>query len=203
MKRVLAMLLCLVLAVMIFPASAMADSSKELIMPQDKEYLETPFQARVETGYPNGKIYVLPRPESGYGNLGLIDCGTEVTILAERGSYFFFEMQDGSQGWNKKQFFAYYKDENGDYALPDFQMISTKGARLVFPKESQYFAEPFTREVKSCGRIYLMPKPEDGHGDLGLVEDGEQVTILAELYGFYFFKTEDGRCGWNGTVFFK
>ena len=48
-----------------------------------------------------------------------------------------------------------------------------------------------------------MPMPEAKHGNLGGVEDGEEVTILADVAGFYFFRTEDGRYGWNGRMYFK
>ena len=29
------------------------------------------------------------------------------------------------------------------------------------------------------------------------------VTILAEMMGCYFFRTEDGRYGWTGKIYFK
>lgn len=211
MKRVLAMLLCLVMVLALFPVSAFADSSYskvsnrgvKLVMPRDKEYLDEPFQARVESGVNGGSIYFMPKPEAGNGHLGTVLSGTEVTVLAQRGSFFFFETEDGRQGWNGKKFFAYYKDENGEYQIPDFQMVSSKGDRLVFPTEKQYLKEPMTKTVKSCGRIYLMPMPEAKHGNLGVVEDGEEVTILADVAGFYFFRTEDGRYGWNGRMYFK
>lgn len=209
MKRAVAMLLCIIMIFMVFPPSALASYSKvsnrgvRLEMPKQKEYYNTPFEARVETGSDYGSIYFMPKPEKGNGHLGTVRSGTIVTILARRGSFFFFETEDGEQGWNGKKFFAYYKDENGDKVVPDFHMVSTKGDRLVFPSEREYLSNPFTKEVRSCGRIYLMPMPEAGHGNLGTVEDGEEVTVLADMMGFYFFKTEDGRYGWNGKVYFK
>ena len=48
-----------------------------------------------------------------------------------------------------------------------------------------------------------MPMPESGHGNLGTVDGGEEVTVLAEKNGYYFFQTEDGRYGWNGKMWFK
>ncbi len=209
MKRFFAVLLCLVMVIMLLPASASASYSKvsnrgvKLEMPKEKEYFKTPFEARVECGVEGGRIYFMPKPEKGNGHLGTVDAGTIVTILARRGPFFFFETEDGEQGWNGRRFFAYYKDENGNKGVPDFPMVSTKGAMLVFPTDRQYLDEPFTAEIHSCGRIYLMPMPEAGHGNLGIVDDDEEVTILADYAGFYFFKTEDGRYGWNGKVFFK
>ena len=209
MKRILAALLCLVMVLALFPVSAMADYSNvsnrgvKLVKPSEKQYLSEPFQARVESGYDAGSIYIMPKPEKGNGHLGTVRSGSEVTILAECAGFFFFETEDGHQGWNGKKYFAYFKDENGEYQIPDFPMVSTKGDRLVFPSDREYFKNPMTKTVKSCGRIYLMPMPEAKHGNLGTVEDGEEVTVLAELWGFYFFKTEDGRYGWNGKVYFE
>ena len=209
MKRVLALLLCLVMLGTLFPACATAAYSKvsnrgvKLQLPTEKEYFKTPFEARVESGVEDGRIYIMPKPEKGNGNLGTVDCGSIVTILARSGAFFFFETEDGERGWNGRKFFAYYKDEDGHKRVPDFPMVSTAGDRLVFPNQKEYLSNPFTKEVSSCGRIYLMPMPEAGHGNLGMVEDGEEVTVLAEMVGFYFFKTEDGRYGWNGKVYFK
>ena len=209
MKRVLALLLCAVMVVMLFPAAASASYSKtsnrgvKLELPKEKDYFKTPFEACVQSGVNGGSIYIMPKPEKGNGHLGTVECGSIVTILARRGPFFFFETEDGEQGWNGRKFFAYFKDDNGHKRPADFQMVSTKGDMLVFPNQNEYLRKSFTKEVKSCGRIYLMPMPEAGHGNLGTVEDGEEVTILAEMVGFYFFRTEDGRYGWNGKIYFK
>jgi hypothetical protein len=48
-----------------------------------------------------------------------------------------------------------------------------------------------------------MPQPEKGHGNLGVVQSGEEVEVLAEQNGFYFFRTADGRYGWNGEKWFE
>ena len=209
MKRVFVVLLSLVMVLALIPVCASADYSKvsnrgvRLEMPKEKEYYKTPFEARVESGTEGGRIYFMPKPQKGNGHLGTVETGTIVTILARRGAFFFFETEDGEQGWNGRKFFAYYTDENGEKCIPDFPMVSTKGDRLVFPREKEYLDEPFTKEVRSCGHIYLMPMPEAGHGNLGTVADGEEVTILADMMGFYFFRTEDGRYGWNGKIYFK
>ena len=209
MKRFVAALLCLIMVLMLFPATALASYSTvsnrgvKLELPKEKEYYDHPFEARVESGSSYGAIYFMPKPQKGNGHLGTVDSGTIVTILARRGAFFFFETEDGEQGWNGRGFFAYYKDENGNKVVPDFPMVSSKGDMLVFPRDREYLDEPFTKEVRSCGRIYLMPMPEAGHGNLGMVEDGEEVTVLADMMGFYFFRTEDGRYGWNGKIYFK
>ena len=211
MKRIVAALLCLVAIFLLIPAQAMADSSYSkvsnrnvrLVKPEESDYYKHPFEARVQTGTGSGAIYFMPKPEAGHGHLGTVDDGTIVTILARHGGFFFFETEDGRQGWNGKKFFAYYVDENGEKQPADFRTISTKNVELLFPTKREYLKEPFTKTVESCSRIYLMPKPEAGNGNLGTVEDGEEVTILADIAGFYFFKTEDGRYGWNGKVYFK
>ena len=109
MKRAVAMLLCIIMIFMVFPASALASYSKvsnrgvRLEMPKQKEYYNTPFEARVETGSDYGSIYFMPKPEKGNGHLGTVRSGTIVTILAWRGSFFFFETEDGEQGWKDRK----------------------------------------------------------------------------------------------------
>ena len=75
----------------------------------------------------------------------------------------------------------------------------------MLPKDGDRFDEPKTMTVAELdsGRIHLMPMPEKGHGNLGVIESGAKVEVLAEKDGFYFFQTEDGRCGWNGTRWFE
>ena len=89
-------------------------------------------------------------------------------------------------------------------ALPDgdYIRVSTKGVKLCAPRAEDLLEEPFTKVVKSCGRIFLMPTPIDGLGVLDVVEDGEEVTVLGVYRWMYFFRTADGRYGWNGDIFF-
>ena len=206
MKRILVLLLCIMMAAALIPTNAYAEVSDrgvELVLPEESEYFAEPFEARAETGRTDGSLPVMPKPAAGCGHLAAVPSGSTVTVLAQRGSYLFFETENGDKGWNRKGFFAYCTDENGDTVIPDYPMVSSMGYRLRFPNEKSYLAEPFTKVVSSCGRIYLMPMPEEKHGDLGTVEDGDEVTVLADISGYYFFKTADGRYGWNGKVFFK
>ena len=99
--------------------------------------------------------------------------------------------------------------EKGEYygpgtALPegDYPKVSDKGVTLVAPREKDLVEEPYTKVVKSCGRLYLMPTPYSGNGTLGVVKDGEEVTILGKFGAMYYFQTEDGRYGWNGKCYF-
>lgn len=73
MKRVLALLLCIVMVVMVFPVSAMASYSKvsnrgvKRELPQEKVYNQHPFEARVESGTPYGRIFFMLKPQKGTG----------------------------------------------------------------------------------------------------------------------------------------
>lgn len=83
--------------------------------------------------------------------------------------------------------------------------VSDKGVSIEYPKESDFFEEPFAAVVKASranGAIYIMPKPKSGNGNLGTVRSGTAVTIWAERNGCYFFETSDGIMGWNGTGYF-
>ena len=202
MKRILAALLCVVALVMLFPATALASYSTtsnrgvELEYPAERDFYVTSFEATVKYFDGGDGIYYMPKPESGHGHLGTIASGMA---------------SNGRCGWNGMNWFDYNKDDlkgkcGGSSDPLDYLDVSTKGARLIFPKDKYYFDESFTMKVKAShkeGSIYLMPMPESGHGNLGTVKNGEKVTILAEKSGYYFFQTEDGRYGWNGKNWFK
>ena len=217
MKRLSAALLCLVMVFLLIPATASAEYSTtsnrgvDLQYPAERDFFTSPFTAIVGSFGGGDGIYYMPMPETGHGNLGTIASGKEVTILAEKNGYFFFADKHGNCGWNGANWFLYdeadVKGKCGGSSEPlESLTLSTKGARLVFPKQKYYFDEPETMTVRSrngCDRIYLMPMPESGHGNLGTLDAGEEVTILAEKNGYYFFETEDGRYGWNGKIWFK
>ncbi len=216
MKRFFSALLCVMLICALLPASAQAYSTTstkgvELQYPAERDFFIEPVNATVKYFEGGNGIYYMPMPESGHGNLGTIASGKKVTILAEKNGYFFFTTKSGRCGWNGACWFDYDEDDiqgkcGGSSEPLESLTVSTKGARLVYPKDRYYFDEPFTMTVKasrSGGAIYLMPMPESGHGNLGTVDGGEEVTILAEKNGYYFFETEDGRCGWNGKKWFR
>ena len=216
MKRLLAALLCAVMVLALLPVSAYAYSTTsnrgtELQYPGDGDYFACPFEAKVKTFDGGEGIYLMPMPEKGHGHLGSVLSGKTVLILAEKNGYFFFETGRGYLGWNGSSWFD-YKDEDvpgkcgGSSEPADYPVFSSKGVRLSFPREDRYLDEAMTMTVKashSTGSIYLMPMPEKGHGNLGTVLNGTEVTILAEQNGYYFFQTADGRCGWNGSRWFE
>ena len=216
MKKLLAALLCAVMVLALLPAGASADYATTsnrgvaLEYPAERDYYALPFAARVQAFRENGAIYIMPKPESGNGNLGTVPTETAVLILAEHNGFVFFVTGSGEYGWNWNEWFEFDPE---DYLAPktrsrsgevDYPLYSSFGARLVLPKDGEYFDEPETRTVAelSSGRIHLMPMPEKGHGNLGVVQSGEEVEVLAERDGFVFFRTADGRCGWNGSRWF-
>lgn len=146
------------------------------------------------------RIKLLAKPKSGAASLGTVPVGTEVEILAERGNFYYFETPDGDGGWNSKSLFklVWINEGPGSYSE-----TSTRGVRLQRPKASEYIAPRTAYTVsKSDGWIYIMPKPKTGNGNLGILADGTEVTLLAEKDGLYFFETEDDKAGWNGKSFF-
>lgn len=92
--------------------------------PREKEYLSTPYVAKVYAIQRQISIYLMPQPEKGHGNLGTVGHGKRVLILAKSGGYLFFLTQDGRYGWNGSKYFdkvsnssAYYDEfpSNGGY----------------------------------------------------------------------------------------
>lgn len=211
MKRILALLLCLA-ALLTMPAAALAscysyvsDTGDKLVFPSSKNFYETAFPATVKTE--NCKsIYIMPKPETGHGTLGTIAKDAEVTILAEEGGYFFFVTADGWYGWNGMSMFSYdeaaAKGARASWRFP----VESDREELVLPEEDDYCRKPFVlfaTDGVEKGAIYLMPQPEAGHGEIGRVRTGNPVLILAQHNGFYFFRTLDGRYGWNGMGWFR
>ena len=215
MKRFFSLLLCLVLVLALFPASASAyttTSSRgtDLVYPAERDYYAWPWAAQVQAYKENGAIYLMPMPEAGHGNLGTLLTESTVLILAEKNGFLFFVTGDGRYGWNWYEWFEYEKDDVspkswGRGGALDYPLYSSYGARLVEPRDSEYFDEPMSMTIAelSSGRIHLMPMPEKGHGNLGVIESGEEVEVLAERDGYYFFQTADGRRGWNGSRWFE
>ena len=216
MKKLIALLLSVILVLALFPVGASAAYSTTsnrgaaLEYPSERYYYCSPWAAQVQAYRENGAIYLMPMPEPGHGNLGTVRTESTVLVLAEKNGFFFFVTGDGRYGWAWNEWFEYDEEDVspkrwGSGNGVDYPLYSSYGARLVMPKDKSYFDDPVTMTVGelSSGRIHVMPMPEKGHGSLGVVESGEEVTVLAEQDGFYFFKTEDGRLGWNGSRWFE
>lgn len=85
--------------------------------------------------------------------------------------------------------------------------VSTTGAQLTLPTDSQWLTNPFRAKVKSPrvgSSILIMPMPKSENGNLGAIDDGTEVWILGmrSPYYYFFVSIEDGRMGWNGTEYF-
>ncbi len=124
--RILTLALCIVMAFTMLPVTADAagssystlSSAKVLLeFPESWSMLSEPLHAKVDNDYVKGGIYYLPKPETGNGNLGVAKKGTNVTIFAEDGLYYFFMTNSGRMGWSKKVNFT-EPEEYEDYELP-------------------------------------------------------------------------------------
>ena len=86
-----------------------------------------------------------------------------------------------------------------------YPTTSDKKVTLVLPTESEYLSVPYRTTIKATsegGKIYVMPKPKSGNGNLGTIKDGTEVIIVAKHNSYLFFVTSDGRMGWNGYGYF-
>jgi hypothetical protein len=86
--------------------SLVSDKNVELQVPAESDFLKTPFPMKTNAKENGRAIYIIPRPKSGYGTLGTVAHGEQVTILAETTYYYFFITQDGRAGWNGKSYFT-------------------------------------------------------------------------------------------------
>ena len=87
-----------------------------------------------------------------------------------------------------------------------YPTVSNKGVNLKLPDAKYYLSDPYRAKIKSSvrgGRIYVMPIPKSGNGNLGTIDDGTEVLIMARKGGYAFFVSYDGQMGWNGTGYFS
>lgn len=77
------------------------------------------------------------------------------------------------------------------------RISNTDKTALKLPAELSYLSEPYRARLSN--NIYIMPIPELGHGNLGIVDKGTDVAVVAKRNGYVFFVTYDGRMGWNGS----
>ena len=212
MKRFFAALLCVMMLFAMFSVSALAEYSTTsnrgvaLVLPETKDCFNTPFWCRLfSNDYVKG-LYLMPMPETGHGNLGSVTAPGKVYVVAEKNGFYYCVTNDGKQGWIWNEWFDFDRDNTSlakgdpDDEFEAYPTRSTRGTKLRFPAEDEYYetSETMTVETETvCGSIYLMPKAELGHGNLGIVRCGEDVKVLAERDGFLFLQTEDGRYGLN------
>lgn len=86
----------------------------------------------------------------------------------------------------------------------NYATVSNTKTALELPYPEEHLDSSLRMEVKFTknGAIYIMPKPENGHGALDTIKAGTKVTVIAEYKGYYFFVDDDGRMGWNSKDYF-
>ena len=114
-KRALAMILCVLAVFSLFPVTADAAgtygalSSKNVRIKYPAEFVDTVMTAKLkggEKGKDKNGVYMVPRPETGNGDLGTVKNGSRAVILAEEGDYYFWMTTTGKLGWSNKKYFT-------------------------------------------------------------------------------------------------
>ncbi len=122
-KRTIAMFLCVLAVFSLFPMSADAAgygalSSKKVAIKYPSDFFYEVYTAKI-TGGTKGSgrngVYIVPRPETGNGDLGTVKNGSKVVLLAEKGSYYFFMTTSGKLGWAPKKYFTSKKTVDSGY----------------------------------------------------------------------------------------
>ena len=111
-KRTLAMLLCVLAVFALFPTPAEAAtgystiSSKKVPIQYPTEYLDSVLLAKLKGGKKNNGVYMVPKPETGNGDMGTVKNGSNAIILAEEDEYYFWMTTSGKLGWSSKKYFT-------------------------------------------------------------------------------------------------
>ena len=88
-------------------------------------------------------------------------------------------------------------------AANSYSALSSKKVKIQYPTD--LFSEVQVAKTtggKKQNSIYLVPKPETGNGDMGMVKNGSNVVLLAEEDDYYFFMTTSGKLGWQNKKYF-
>ena len=72
-----------------------SDTGVKLVMPSISDYLNEAKYATVKASRRGSAIYLMPKPQSGNGNLGYVLDGDTVTVLAKRDGFYFVLTEDG------------------------------------------------------------------------------------------------------------
>lgn len=78
----------------------------KLLLPTDEQMLAAPFQAKIVRAPDSIYIRPIPTEEKGFGNMGTINSGSIVWILAETDNYYFYTSDNTVMGWARKDFFS-------------------------------------------------------------------------------------------------
>lgn len=112
--------------------------------------------------------------------------------------------QTGSSGYTREGIMSAAIDTA--YYDSHYSTVNQDGVSLEVPSDWELFSQPFQMRAyapKYGKAIYILPRPRADDSYIGKVAHGELVTIVAEKNGFYFFVTQDGKAGWNGTSRFS
>lgn len=111
-KRILVVLLCVLMFASMLPVSAEAVgsygalSTKKVPIQYPTVFFRDVMVAKLTGAKKNGGPYIVPKPETGNGDLGIVKNGSNVIILAEDGDYYFYMTTGGKLGWTNKQYFT-------------------------------------------------------------------------------------------------
>ena len=81
--------------------STTSTNKVELELPYTDDYLTESLDMQIKFTK-NGALLILPKPQTGNGNLGAITAGTRVTVIAQCKTFYFFVAEDGRMGWTGK-----------------------------------------------------------------------------------------------------
>ena len=128
LKRTLALVLCVLAVFSLFPVTADAAgtygalSSKKVKILYPTEFFDNVMIAKLQGG-DKGKdkkgVYIVPRPETGNGDLGTVNNGSKAIILAEDGDYYFWMTTSGKLGWSNKKYFTEPEEVYSGYLWGD------------------------------------------------------------------------------------
>ena len=114
-KRTLALVLCVLTVFALLPVTADAAtsystlSSKKAFIQYPTSFFSDVRVAKVVGGNKgSGKngVYMVPRPETGYGDMGTVKNGSNAILLAEKNGYYFWMTTSGKVGWTSKKYFT-------------------------------------------------------------------------------------------------
>lgn len=196
-----------------------SDKHVNLKLPDAGSRLDTPYRAKVKASFNGGRIYVMPIPQAGNGNLGTISDGTEVIIIAKKGGFVFFVAYDGRMGWNGDDYFrkisattaATSRSESPSGAYSYRELVNRVVAYdrfIEIPEDYEVLDSSVIRYVhgshpnSAAGGMYLRRSLSGNNNSIRILPPHTPVTVLAvrgslaKSTGYAFVETEDGEYGW-------
>ncbi len=200
LKKTIALLLCLMAFVAIMPvgeadaAYSMYSSSNVKLQIPDEEYLYYDVYVARVTGTAKSKtMSILPKPESGNGDMGTLKENARVIILGEKDGYYLFMNTTGKMGWNKTKYFTEPELVTGEY-LPGNSGLTTEQIREVL----QFLRENEEDKCGAASKNYYASRA------VVVVDKGDSTNITVHgkwytRYTFSFPQNGDFKAKWNGS----